>query len=179
MATGVPVMFRCWQESFVLVRMTIKSMAGVSKNRVFVVDDEPVVRRGLQLLLGHEPSLAVCGEAEGESEALEKILSLKPELAIVDLGLKEGSGINLLKDLRRHCPAMKILVFTMHNEAHMAAAAFAAGANGYVTKDEGTETVLEAIGLILHGGIFVSRQIATKAPGLGDLARQAGTLRPE
>jgi DNA-binding NarL/FixJ family response regulator len=134
--------------------------------RLFLVDDEPIVRKGLQLLLGVQPGLAVCGEAENEHDALEGILALQPDLAVVDLSLKLGDGVALIAQLRHRCPALKILVFSMHQAAHFAAAAFAAGAHGYVTKDEGTERVLEAIQVVMDGQHYLSEQMAAKVPGL-------------
>ena len=134
--------------------------------RLFLVDDEPIVRKGLRLLFGVEPSLAVCGEAENEHDALAGILALRPDLAVVDLGLKLGDGLSLIKQLHQLCPALKILVFSMHEQAHFVAAAFAAGAHGYVVKEEGTERLLEAIQVIMDGGSYLSEPIAAKAPGL-------------
>jgi DNA-binding NarL/FixJ family response regulator len=134
------------------------------KTRVFLVDDIPVVRRGLRLLFDVKPGLEVCGEAAGEHEALEGILASRPDLAVVDLSLEEGDGLALIKQLHQFCPALKILVFSMHQQTHFVAAAFAAGAHGYVTKEEGTERVLEAIHTIMKGQCYLSTQMAAKAP---------------
>jgi two-component system, NarL family, nitrate/nitrite response regulator NarL len=139
--------------------------------RVFLVDDEPIVRRGLRLLFNLQPGLEVCGEAGGEHEALEGILALKPDLAVVDLTLKEGDGITLIKQLRQLCPALKMLVFSMHDQVHYAATAFAAGAGGYVLKEDGSERVIEAIDLVMRGERYLSERIAAKAP---DLAPRVG-----
>jgi DNA-binding NarL/FixJ family response regulator len=132
--------------------------------RVFLVDDSPVVRRGLQLYLSLEPNLEICGEAEGEQEAFERILAVQPDLAVVDLGLKQGDGITLIQRLRQWSQGLKLLVFTMHAEAQSITRAFEAGANGYVTKEEGTEKVLEAIQLLMKGKPYLSQQLAGKAP---------------
>jgi len=134
--------------------------------RMFLVDDEPVVRRGLRMLFSVEPDLEVCGEAGTEHDALEGILALRPDLAVVDLSLKEGDGIALIKQLHQHCPALKILVFSMHDQVHYAAGAFDAGAHGYVLKEEGAERVLHAIQAVMRGERYLSDQIAAKAPGL-------------
>jgi len=134
--------------------------------RLFLVDDEPAVRRGLQMLFGRQPNLEVCGEAGAEQEAQEAIMRLRPDLAIVDLTLKEGDGIALIEQLHHLCPALRILVFSMHAQAHFAAMAFTAGADGYVLKEEGTEQVLEAIRAVMRGKNYLSAQIAAKAPGL-------------
>jgi len=113
-----------------------------------------------------KPGLAVCGEAESEHDALEGILALRPDLAVVDLTLKLGDGLALIKQLHQLCPTLKILVFSMHQEAHCATAAFAAGAHGYVSKEEGTERVLEAIQAVMAGECYLSERMAAKMPGL-------------
>jgi DNA-binding NarL/FixJ family response regulator len=135
------------------------------KIRLFLVDDESIVRKGLQLLCCGEPNLTVCGEAETEDDALEGIMALQPDLAIVDLSLRLGDGLALTKRLHKLCPALKILVFSMHNQVHFASAAFSAGAQGYIVKEEGTEKVLEAIQVVMDGGYYLSGQVAAKVPG--------------
>jgi DNA-binding NarL/FixJ family response regulator len=137
-----------------------------SRKRVFLVDDEAVVRRGLKLLCNLQPHLEVCGEAANAQEALHGIVSLNPDLAVVDLNLEGTDGLTLIQELRRLCPPLKILVFTMYDQAHFAAAAFAAGAQGYVTKEEGADKALEAIEWVLNGGYYLSERMAEKAPGL-------------
>ncbi len=141
------------------------------KTRLFLVDDEARVRRGLELLCSVRPDLEVCGEAAGEEEALAGILALRPDLAVVDLSLKQGDGLALMRRLRQQCQALKILVFTMHAQVQFAANAFAAGAHGYVIKEEGAERLLDAIHLVMHGKAYLSEQLAAQAPGL--LARAA------
>jgi DNA-binding NarL/FixJ family response regulator len=146
--------------------------------RVFLVDDEPTVRRGLRHLLGVKPGLAVCGEADTEHDALDGIVALQPDLAIVDLTLKLGDGMALIKQLHIRCPALKILVFSMHHQAHFVTAAFAAGAHGYVVKEEGTERVLEAIYALMDGEPYLSQQLAAEVPGLVPRAGSRRRTRP-
>ncbi len=117
----------------------MKHRAANSKIRVFVVDDHPIVRRGFQLLLTLEPDLIVCGEADRGSVALDRILALKPDVVIVDLALKGSSGLELIKQMRAQHLESKVLVFTMQNEAIHAERTLRAGADGYVTKEEGAE----------------------------------------
>jgi DNA-binding NarL/FixJ family response regulator len=145
--------------------------------RLFLVDDEPVVRRGLELLLSSQPGFEVCGEAATEHEALEGILTRRPDVAVVDLTLKEGGGLGLIKELHEHCPALKILVFSMHDQVHYATGAFDAGAHGYVTKEEGAEQVLYAIQAVMRGERYLSDQIAAKAPGLVPRMEPRGKTR--
>lgn len=139
------------------------------KTRVFIVDDHPIVRRGFQLLLNMEQDFTVCGEADSGPVALEKILALKPDVAIVDLALKSSSGLELIKQVHAQLPRVKMLVFTMRGEAIYAERALRAGASGYLTKEEGTEKAIEAIRILLQGKNYLS-------PSLADamMARLAG-----
>jgi DNA-binding NarL/FixJ family response regulator len=145
--------------------------------RVFLVDDEPIVRKGLRLLFGVRPGLVVCGEADNEHDALAGILAVQPDVAVVDLTLKLGDGLSLIEQLHRRCPALRILVFSMHQEAHFATAAFAAGGHGYVVKEEGTERLLEAIQILANGGSYLSEQMAAKAPDLVPRAKTRSSTR--
>lgn len=138
-------------------RLTLKS-----KIRIFLVDDHPIVRRGFQLLLGVEPDFLVCGEADSGPAALQKMLSLKPDVAIVDLSLKGSSGLELIKQLRAQRLNLKLLVFTMQGEGLYAERALRAGADGYITKEEGTEKAIQAIRLLMQGKRYVSDQMAEK-----------------
>jgi DNA-binding NarL/FixJ family response regulator len=142
--------------------MQPKRTAATSKTRVFLVDDHPIVRRGFQLLLGMEPGLMVCGEADNGPAALQKILALKPDVAIIDLSLKGGSGLELIKQLRSQSLTTKLLVFSMRDEGVYAERALRAGADGYITKEEGTEKAIEAIRLLLQGKRYLSDKVADK-----------------
>lgn len=132
------------------------------KTRIFLVDDHPIVRRGLQLLISLEADLMVCGEAESAPVAVEKVPASKADLVVVDLALKTGSGLELIKQLRSQHPKLKMLVFSMRDEGIYAERALRAGANGYITKEEGTEKALEAIRAILQGRNYVSPAISAK-----------------
>jgi DNA-binding NarL/FixJ family response regulator len=142
--------------------MPVKKTAIRSKVRVFLVDDHPIVRRGFQLLLGLEPDLMVCGEADSGPAALQKILALKPDVAIVDLSLKASSGLDLIKQLRAQSLPIKLLVFTMREEGIYAERALRAGADGYITKEEGAEKAIAAIRLLMQGKRYVSDKLAGK-----------------
>lgn len=130
------------------------------KVEVFLVDDHPIVRRGLQLLLNLEAGFKVCGEADSGPVALERILALKPDVAIVDLSLKSSNGLELIKQLRALLPELKILVFSMAAEGIYAERAMRAGANGYLTKEEGSEKAVEALRHLVAGRPFFSPQVA-------------------
>ena len=140
--------------------MKIKKTETRSTTRIFLVDDHPIVRRGFHLLLGLERDLTVCGEADSGPVALQKILALKPNVAIVDLSLKSSSGLELIKQLHAQCPKLKILVFTMRAESIYAERALRAGAHGYLTKENGTEKAVEAIRLLMQGKTCFSQPLA-------------------
>jgi DNA-binding NarL/FixJ family response regulator len=131
-----------------------------SKKMVFVVDDHPIVRRGLALLINQESDLAVCGEAEEMHAALSAIQLTKPDILIVDISLNGPDGLELLKNIRITAPRLPVLVLSMHDESIYAERALRAGANGYIMKQEATEKVLVALRRILSGEIYVSDRIA-------------------
>ena len=133
--------------------------SGLQPKRIFLVDDHPLVREWLTNLINQQPGLTVCGEAESGPDAREKILALRPDVAIVDIALKDSSGIELIKDLKQSCPEVAVLVLSMHEEAHYAERALRAGARGYVMKRETTRKVVAAIGQVLEGKLCVSEAI--------------------
>src|SRR5262245_21247942 len=102
------------------------------KYRVFVVDDHPIVRQGLSLLINAESDLVVCGEAEEAAEAIAAIERVQPDVVVVDISLPGPDGIELLKSLRASQPAVPVLMLSMHDEAVYAERALRAGANGYI-----------------------------------------------
>jgi DNA-binding NarL/FixJ family response regulator len=133
---------------------------GKLQRKIFLVDDHPLVREWLTNLIHQQPDLTVCGEAESAPQAIPAILALKPEVAIVDLSLKDSSGIELIKDLRQTCPNVAVLVLSMHDETHYAERALRAGAKGYITKRETTKKVIAAIRQVLEGKLYVSENVA-------------------
>jgi len=134
---------------------------GGSKKRIFLVDDHPLVREWLTNLINQQPDLSVCGEAETAPEAMQSILAIKPDIAIVDISLKKSSGIELIKGLKQSSPATAVLVLSMHEESHYAERALRAGAKGYIVKRETTRKVISAIRQVLAGGVYISEEIAT------------------
>src|SRR5437899_1967576 len=130
------------------------------KKRVFLVDDHPLVREWLANLIQQQPDLIVCGEAETRAQALDSICSLKPHVAIIDITLKDSSGLELIKDLNEACPGMAVLVLSMHDESHYAERALRAGAKGYIMKRETTRKVIAAIRSVLEGKLYISDAVA-------------------
>jgi DNA-binding NarL/FixJ family response regulator len=131
------------------------------KHSVFLVDDHPLVREWLTNLINQQPDLAVCGEAENAPEAMKAILATKPDVAIIDISLKDSSGIELIKDIKQCRPNVAMLVLSMHEESHYAERALRAGARGYIMKRETTRKVITAIRQVLAGQLAVSESVAS------------------
>lgn len=127
--------------------------------RILIVDDHPLVRQGLIGLLSTEPDLEVCSEASGIAEALELADSTRPDVAIVDLTLKDGNGIALIKELKERHAAIKLLVLSMHDELLFAERALRAGAVGFVSKDKVSRTIVHAIRAVLGGEVYLSERM--------------------
>ena len=136
--------------------------ATAKKNRVLVVDDHPIVRQGLALLINREPDLTVCGEAEDARMAMQSITTAKPDILVVDISLNGPDGLDLLKDIRARHPELPVLILSMHDESIYAERALRAGAQGYIMKQEATEKVLVALRRILSNEIYVSERIANR-----------------
>jgi DNA-binding NarL/FixJ family response regulator len=132
------------------------------RTRIIIVDDHPIIRKGLSELINHEDDLVVCGQAEDAHEAMDVIKTLKPDIAVVDISLKETSGIELIKDLRTQYPNLPVLALSMHDESLYAERALRAGAKGYIMKAEATEKVITAIRKVLTGELYVSDRMAAK-----------------
>jgi DNA-binding NarL/FixJ family response regulator len=139
-----------------------QSSVATKKSRVFVVDDHPIVRQGLALLINREADLIVCGEAEDAHTAVQAVATAKPDILVVDISLNGPDGLDLLKDVRTRYPGLPVLVLSMHDESIYAERALRAGAQGYIMKQEATEKVLVALRRILSGEIYVSERIANR-----------------
>jgi DNA-binding NarL/FixJ family response regulator len=130
------------------------------KIKVLLVDDHPLVREGLVNLISQQADLQICGEASSEPQALELIRTVQPHVAIVDISLESGSGIELIKSIKALFPAVMVLVLSMHDESLYAERALRAGARGYIMKREAAKKVIEAIRCVLAGQLYVSDKIA-------------------
>jgi len=127
-----------------------------SKVRVLLVDDHPIVRRGLSDVVSREPDLEVCGEAGSEGEAIRIARKSAPSLAIVDLALEKGHGLEVVRQLRTLSRDVKILVLSVYDEAIYAERAIRAGALGYVQKRDATDHLIAAIRQVLRGNVYLS-----------------------
>jgi DNA-binding NarL/FixJ family response regulator len=157
------------------MNMTSRTENHPAKKRIMVVDDHPIVRQGLGLLINREPDLVVCGEAEEAMGAMHVLASSRPDVLIVDISLSGPDGIDLLKNIRTTHPTLPVLILSMHDESVYAERALRAGANGYIMKQEATENVLVAVRRILSGEIYVSARIANQM--LRHYITGSGTLR--
>ncbi|HNV57772.1 MAG TPA: response regulator transcription factor [Smithellaceae bacterium] len=126
------------------------------KHRIFIVDDHPIFRQGLAQLINQESDLCVCGEADDYQGALRAVAELNPDMVIVDITLKDMSGIDLIKEVRKLNRGIIMLVISMHDESLYAERALRAGARGYVMKQEASESIVQAIRQVRIGGIYVS-----------------------
>ena len=129
------------------------------KLRVLLVDDHPIVRQGLALLIDREADLTVCGEADGAHTAFHAIEALKPDIVVLDISLSGPDGLDVLKEIRMKTAALPVLILSMHDESIYAERALRAGANGYIMKQEATEKVLVAIRRILQGEVYLSDRL--------------------
>ena len=140
----------------------LQATGGTTKTRVLVVDDHPIVRQGLALLINREHDLLVCGEAEEMQTAMQEIITTRPDIVVVDISLSGPDGLELLKSIRMRHPHLPVLILSMHDESIYAERALRAGANGYIMKQEATEKVLEALRRIVNREIYVSDRVANK-----------------
>src|ERR1700674_2911857 len=141
---------------------TYKSQNLGVKKRILVVDDHPIIRQGLALMLNREADLVVCGEAEDATGAMLVMASARPDVLIVDISLNGPDGLDLLKNIRTTHPALPVLILSMHDESIYAERSLRAGANGYIMKQEATERVLVAIRRILEGKVYLSERLTNK-----------------
>lgn len=138
------------------------SVAEKTKTKILIVDDHPVVREGLASILDHEQDFQVCGQAEDVTGALEAIAGVKPDIAIVDISLKQSDGIELTKTLKARYPDIAVIILSVHDESVYAERVLLAGAKAYLMKDAVCEHIVKAIRKVLRGEIYVSDVVSDK-----------------
>ncbi|HET6425167.1 MAG TPA: response regulator transcription factor [Planctomycetaceae bacterium] len=129
------------------------------KTRIFVVDDHPLMRDGMTLLISGEADLQICGSAGSMQDAMKQVASAEPDLMVVDLSLKDGLGLDLIKSVKERFPKIRMLVVSAFEENLYAERALRSGASGYVNKQECDTTLLQAIRVVLAGRRYVSDEI--------------------
>ena len=134
----------------------------IKKIKIFIVDDHPIVRRGLTQVINQEPDMIVCGEAENSQMTLEALKKGLPDAMIVDLSLKNESGIELIKDIKARYPAVMILVVSMYDEAFYAERVLRAGAKGYIMKQQISDLIASAIRQVIGGEVYLSPAMSAK-----------------
>lgn len=139
---------------------------------MLLVDDHPIVRQGLKQVINREPDLEVCGEAETAREARRATREQNPDAVVVDLSLRDGDGIELIKDLRAHHRMLPLLVLSMHDESVYAERLLMAGASGYIMKEAASDLFLTALRRVLEGGTYVSPEVSSRM--IDKLARGSG-----
>lgn len=123
---------------------------------VLLIDDHPVVRKGLAELIDAQPDLRVCAQAHDRASALAAIDESVADIAVTDLSLREGSGLDLIAELKQKAPKMPVLVLSMHEEQLYAERSLRAGASGYIMKHEATENLLDAIRRVIAGEVYLA-----------------------
>lgn len=160
--------------------MTRKETPAIKqKSRIFIVDDHPIVRKGLIQLINQEPDLIVCGEAESAEVALQVFKKARPNLAIVDISLPGMDGIELTKLIRDRFESIPVLVISMHDESLFAERALDVGAKGYIMKQEAIEKTMEAIRRVLRGELYVSKTVSADIVRRFVNGRTKSTSSPE
>jgi DNA-binding NarL/FixJ family response regulator len=136
-------------------------MSGL-KTRIYIVDDHPLIRRGLAALISAESDMEVCGQAEDSAQATSEIIKIRPHVVIVDISLKSNSGLELIKNIKSFDPNIQVLVLSMHDESVYALRVLRAGARAYVMKSDLIEKVIDGIRRIRKGHLYVSEKVTSQ-----------------
>ena len=134
-----------------------------NKRRILIAEDHPLFREGLVELINRERDLSCCGETDAVAATQTAVAKLKPDLLVLDLRLKDGDGLELIKSLKARFPSLFVLVLSEHDETLYAERSLRAGAKGYLMKEEATCEVLNAIRTTLAGELYLSRKMSVLA----------------
>lgn len=137
--------------------------APTTAKKILLVDDHPITRQGLRMLIAQQPGMTVVGESDNAAQAMDLAAKLKPDIAVVDIALRSANGIELTKNLKAHSPDLLVLIVSMHDEELFAERALRAGARGYLMKHEASERVIEALEKIASGELYVSDRVRAHA----------------
>ncbi len=142
--------------------MAQKTLPKKDPAKVLIVDDHPVVREGLAMLIARQPDLEVCGEAADVAEAVRQAAATNPDVAVVDIGLQSGNGLDLIRRLKAHDNELRILVWSMFGERLYAERSLRAGALGYITKEQATDQIIDAIRKVREGRVYLSTAMSER-----------------
>jgi DNA-binding NarL/FixJ family response regulator len=142
--------------------MPVKKLSKNQPTRILIVDDHPVVREGLAMLIARQPDLEVCGEAADVPEAVRQADVTSPDVAVIDIGLQTGNGLDLIRRLKARNNQLRILVWSMFGERLYAERSIHAGALGYITKEQATDQIIDAIRRVREGKVYVSAAVADR-----------------
>jgi DNA-binding NarL/FixJ family response regulator len=145
-----------------MVQQTRQHKTDETRAKILVVDDHPIVRKGLENLINYEKDLMVCQQVEDAHEAMKAIDKLKPDIVIVDISLKDKNGLELIKSIKIQHPDLPILALSMHDESLYAERVIRAGAKGYIMKQQATENIVKAIRKVLKGQPYLSDRMTAK-----------------
>jgi DNA-binding NarL/FixJ family response regulator len=145
-----------------MTRSKSPKTAGARAARILIVDDHPAVREALAIRLSREPDLEVCGEAADVTGALQVFGTTNPDVAVIDISLKGGDGIDLIKRIKARNDSARLLVWSMYGESLCAERALRAGALGYINKEQATDQIIVAIRRVLDGKVYLSDTMAEK-----------------
>ena len=129
---------------------------------ILIADDHAMFRDGLRRILEAEPGLKVLAEVSDVGEMIQRAREHRPDVVLLDLEMPGGGGLEGLEDLKKWDPSVRVLVLTAHPEDQYAVRCLKSGADGYLTKDETSETLIEAISKLYRGGKYVSLRMAEK-----------------
>ena len=148
------------------------------KRRIFIVDDHSLVREWLATLVREELDLEVCGQADAAPPALAGMIATRPDIAMVDLSLRGGSGLDLIKDLHIQCPSTQVVVLSMHEEIGLVERVFRAGARAYVAKRDSTQNIIDAIRTVISGRVYAQPHIIAQLTErmVGQQRKQPGNM---
>ncbi len=130
--------------------------------KILIVEDHPIVRKGFSMLIDQEEDMVTAGEAGSYREAVSLVRTSDADLVLLDLSLKDGNGLELLKEFKSFKPDLPVLVVSLHDENTYAQRVLKAGARGYVMKSEATDNILKAIRTIIGGGVYLSQNVKDK-----------------
>jgi DNA-binding NarL/FixJ family response regulator len=160
------------------VRRAAPPAPEVPRRRILIVDDHPLVCRALADIIGQVPDLEVCGDAPDPRTAITLTRQLRPDLALIDINLQEGNGVDLVKQLKAMAPGLAMVVLSQHDEALYAERVVQAGALGYVNKQESPQVILAAIRRALEGKLYLSDKMSDRILGRLTSDKHAPTADP-